>query len=128
MKAAIYVTVLTLSATLSALAQQDTTGLSQPQAMPQGQYGTQEISDTLNVVKEDRVEVSHDAIPATMKKELDENTAYEGWEAGNVFYERNTDQYIVHIKKDNTTHTYRFDSKGNAIRTEPLIHTEEKKH
>lgn len=128
MKYSIYAIAIMLLASVTASAQQDTTRFTVPQAMPQGQYGTQEISDTLNVVKEDRVEVADDAIPPAMKQELDKNPAYEGWEQGNVFFERNTSQYIVHIKKDNTTHTYRFDREGNAIRTDPMIQTEETKH
>ncbi|HLT74799.1 MAG TPA: hypothetical protein VKZ68_06925 [Ohtaekwangia sp.] len=128
MKHTFYVIAMTLLATVTTFAQQDTTRFPTPQAMPQGQYGTQEISDTLNIKKEDRVEVAHDAIPPAMKQELDENPAYTGWESGNVFFERNTSQYIVHIKKGNTTHTYRFDREGNAIRTDQMIQPEETKH
>ena len=68
--------------------------------------------------KEDRVEVRKDELPAAMKDALNADGKYAGWEDSPVYYERNTDQYLIHIKSENTTQTYRFDKKGVPIVTD----------
>ncbi len=105
----------------SVYAQQDSVS-SQPEPLqPQGQYGTQRVPQPAGDLKEDRAEVQRDQLPPPMLDELNTNPTYSGWEEGNVFFEKNTDQFIVHVVKENTTHTFRFDKDGNAIRTDAPV-------
>lgn len=113
---------LTLAFALAAgfaSAQQDSIIHDAPEPqLPQGQYGTQRVPQPAGGdLKEDRVEVGRDQLPPAMLEELNGNIVYEGWESGNIYYEKNTDQFIVHVVKDNTTHTFRFDKEGRAVRT-----------
>ena len=117
--------ILTISMALASgcvLAQKDSVSTAQPEpGHPQGQYGTQRVPQPAGDLKEDRVEVESSQIPPVMLDELNANSTYAGWEEGNIFYEKNTDQYIVHVVRDNTTHTFRFDKAGNAIRTDAPV-------
>jgi hypothetical protein len=78
--------------------------------------------------KEQRVEVAEEKIPASMKRILDGDEKYSGWREGGVFYESSSDQYLVHIVKDNATRTYRFDKSGEPIITDRPVTTDETRH
>lgn len=96
--------------------------MKQPEpASPQGQYGTQRVEPDNPELKEDRIPVGEDQLPPAMLDELDTNDTYAGWEQGNIFFDKDTDQYIVQIVRENTTHTFRFDKEGTAIRTDAPI-------
>jgi hypothetical protein len=90
----------------------------------EGQYGESATGASEGESKEDRVKVQASEIPARMGEELRKNDKYAGWENGTIFYEKNSDQYLVHIQKENTTETYRFTKLGepvtdDALRKEP---------
>jgi hypothetical protein len=78
--------------------------------------------------KEDRVEISREKLPSSMLKELENNPRYEGWEEGNVFYEQNTDQFIVHVIRDNSTQTFRFDKEGHPLQNNENLDVPDKKN
>jgi hypothetical protein len=119
--------ILTLAlglVSVGVFAQKDSVSTDQPEpGQPQGQYGTQRVPQPAGDLKEDRVEVESDQVPPAMLDELNANSTYAGWEEGNIFYEKNTDQYIIHVVRDNTTHTFRFDKEGNAIRTDAPVNS-----
>lgn len=118
----VVISIVLALATGSVYAQQDSVLLNQPAPQhPQGQYGTQRAPQPAGDVKEDRVEVQEDQLPPAMLDELKANSIYAGWAEGNLFYEKNTDQFIVHVVKDNTTRTFRFDKEGKAIRTDAPV-------
>jgi maltooligosyltrehalose synthase len=125
MKILTLTTALALATTV--LWSQDSVNVTPP-ALPQGQYGTQNIPEQREEQKEDRVEVDRNRIPPAMQKALKESSRYEGWETGNIFYERNTDQYLVHIIRENKTVTFRFDKHGNPIVTDGEVSPGEIKH
>ena len=84
-------------------------------------YGqTDSLQQNLNNTeqKEDRVEIQKDELPAAMKTALNSDAKYKGWEDSPVYYERNTDQYLIHITGENSTQTFRFDKKGTPIVTD----------
>jgi hypothetical protein len=97
---------------------QDSLQVQPSQSLPQGQY---ETPGKESHQKEDRVEVARDQIPPLMKDALDRDGKYTGWENGQIFFEKNSDQYIIHIVKDNTTETFRFDKTGKEITTDKPI-------
>ena len=68
--------------------------------------------------KEDRVEIRKDELPPAMKTALDADAKFKGWQDSPVYFERNTDQYLIHITSENTTQTYRFDKKVVPIVTD----------
>ena len=77
--------------------------------------------------KEDRVEVQQADIPSAMKDELQRDEKYKGWESGKIYYEKNSNQYLVHVIRENTTQTFRFDKSGKAVMTDSPIQNEETK-
>jgi hypothetical protein len=99
---------------VSVFAQQDTTSSTPIQGLPSGQQQAGEQ-------KEDRVEVDKAKLPPTMLKELNNGDQYKGWEDANIYYEKNSDQYLLNIAKENTTQTFRFDKDGNPIVTDQPV-------
>jgi hypothetical protein len=114
--AALLVTVLCAKA-------QDTLQSQPVPSLPQGHHGAKGEDNA--TMKEDRVEVSRGDLPPLMKTALQHEEKYAGWEKGTVYFEKNSDQYIVHIVKENTTETFRFDKKGKAITSEGTLKEEE---
>ena len=105
-------------------AQTDSANATPPSPEPPG---TQQHPAAENQ-KEDRVEIPKEKLPSAMLEELDNNPRYEGWEEGNVFYERNTGQFIVHVKRDNTTQTFRFDKEGRSLKSNENLVVPDKKN
>jgi hypothetical protein len=114
-----------MSITLAYAQEEDSIRVQPSPAEPQGQYGTQRMPDQTGEIKEDRVEIDKEQLPPAMQNELAQNPLYEGWQNGNVFHERNTDQFILHVVRENTTHTFRFDKEGTPIKTDAPINTPE---
>lgn len=83
--------------------------------------------DTLDIRKEDRVEVNKDDLPPIMQEAL-KDEKYAGWETGNVFFEKGTEQFILHIATDNTTRTFRFDKEGKPLETPAPIDDDGSRH
>jgi hypothetical protein len=103
---------------------QDSLQVQPSPSLPQEQY---ESPGKDSDKKEDRIEVGSDEIPPLMKDALGRDEKYAGWEKGKIFFEKNSDQYIIHIVRDNTTETFRFDKAGKAITTDkPLDKGEQK--
>jgi hypothetical protein len=84
-------------------------------------------SDTLDIRKEDRVEVKKENLPPRMQEALKEEK-YAGWESGNVFFEKGTEQFILHIATDNTTRTFRFDKEGNPLQSPAPMDDDRSRH
>lgn len=110
----------------SVTAQADSTMQDNLPATPQGQYGTQRVPDQhVDEQKEDRVEVERTALPPDMLSHLNKDSQFEGWDQSPVFYEKNTEQYLVNIVKENSTRTYRFDKQGKPLHSaQPIENTE----
>lgn len=101
-----------------------------PEQLPpatDGQHETETVPDTLDVQKEDRAEMAAERLPARMHEVLKE-TKYSGWEKGNVFFEKSTDQYILHITGPDGTRTYRFDIEGRPLESDPPARVEGERH
>jgi hypothetical protein len=110
-----------------AFAQTNPGNENQPPSETPGEYGTPR-KPRLEDQKEDRMEISKEKLPPLMLQELENNPRYEGWEEGNVFYEQNTDQFIVHVKRDNTTQTFRFDKEGRPLKNNESLDVPDKKN
>lgn len=85
-------------------------------SLPQGQYGTPGDDDE----KEDRVEVRRENLPGKMTDALERFDKFDGWEESPVYFETNSDQFIVTVVRDNSTQTFRFDKEGNEIAGEAV--------
>jgi hypothetical protein len=78
--------------------------------------------------KEDRIEVNPGDIPSKMRDALQNESKYRGWENGRLYFEKNSDQYLLHLVKENSTQTYRFDKSGYPITTEKATESSELKN
>ncbi len=71
--------------------------------------------------KEERVAVELDKLPPRMQKTLADDAKFANWkEGGDLYYDKGSEQYIVHVVSDNKTITYRFDKKGNPLATDEM--------
>jgi hypothetical protein len=102
---------------------QDSLQVQPSPALPQGQYDS--VGQELQ--KEERVEVQQADIPSIMKDELQRNEKYKGWENGAIYFEKNSNQYLVHVVRENTTQTFRFDKSGKPVMTDSGPQGEESK-
>src|SRR5688572_671968 len=75
---------------------QDSTSSQPIPALPQGQYGSP-VNDSESARKEDRVEVDATNLPPAMKDALVRDAKFEGWEKQPIYFDKSTDQYIVHV-------------------------------
>jgi rRNA pseudouridine-1189 N-methylase Emg1 (Nep1/Mra1 family) len=97
-------------------------------AVQPGTNGTQRIPDqAIQEQKEDRMEVQKNDLPAAMVQLLENSDQYDGWDESPVYFEKNTDQYVINVVRDNTTQTFRFSKKGEAIKTDQPIESSESK-
>jgi hypothetical protein len=91
---------------------QDSLQVQPSPGLPAGQPANQPAQ------KEDRIEIKHQEVPAKLRNVLQADSKYQGWENGNLYFERTTDQYLLHLIKENSTQTYRFDKAGKPITTD----------
>lgn len=125
MKYAVIFSLACLLVTGGVHAQSDSSVL-QPQP---GQYGTQRVPDQqIKEQKEDRTEVQSESLPPAMLDHLGKNEKYQGWEDATIYYEKNTDQYLLNIVRPNSTETFRFDKQGEPIETDKAIPNRESQH
>lgn len=77
--------------------------------------------DTTREVRSDQdpanqwILISKDAIPRKLRRKLDRNDVYRGWEKGNIYYDRSIDQYLLRIKNGNAITTYGLAPDGSAV-------------
>jgi maltooligosyltrehalose synthase len=105
---------------------QDSVNVQPQPSLPGGQYQRPKIGDSPQ--KEERVEVEKENLPPLMQKALREDEKYVGWENAAIYFEKNMDQYLMHLVKENTTQTFRFDKKGNPLITDQPAEAPENKH
>lgn len=75
------------------------------------------------IQKEDRVSVKQEDLPSAMMDLMDRDDKYSGWRSGTFFFEKNTDQFLIHIIQDNATETFRFDREGNPLMSDKPVDT-----
>ena len=66
-------------------------------------------------------QITLDEIPTPIKRELNTNKLYEGWEKSDVALDVNTKFYWVNIPVDSVIRTYIFHKHGDLIRMEEKI-------
>jgi hypothetical protein len=63
----------------------------------------------------DMNKITPEELPAPVRKTLDSNARYEGWQKGQVFVNKTNDHYVIQIKESDKTMTYRFDKDGKQV-------------
>jgi hypothetical protein len=77
--------------------------------------------DTTKRVRSDQdpanqwVEVPGSGIPRKLKRALERNDVYEGWEKGKIFYDKSINQYLLRIRNGNAVTTYGFAADGSSV-------------
>jgi hypothetical protein len=71
----------------------------------------------------DSVQVQPDNLPRALRKALQHNDDYEGWQKGEIYLNRNTSVYQVHIIRDSTRYIYGLLRNGRPVsfRTQKVI-------
>ena len=54
-------------------------------------------------------------IPKKLRRALERNDVYEGWERGNIFFDKAINQYLVRIRNGNAITTYGFAADGSSV-------------
>ena len=86
----------------------------------QGQYGSPASGKEAGR-KEDRVSVPLQELPAAITTQLESNDKFTGWEKGTAFYDRSSDQYLLHVSDGDGTRTFKFDKSGTQISDEAPV-------
>jgi hypothetical protein len=77
--------------------------------------------DTTDEVRSDQdpanqwVAVSESEIPRKLRRVLDRNEAYEGWEKGTIYFDKSINQYLLRMRVDDAIRTFGFMSDGSAV-------------
>lgn len=64
---------------------------------------------------EDKKRITPEELPDPVRETLESGTSYKNWKEGNLFHDRNTDEYIVEHRDAGKTTTYRFTKEGKPI-------------
>ena len=65
--------------------------------------------------KEAIVAVPHASLPADLSKSLDGDDIYAGWKDTTVYYDANTNLYLIHIKTEESLKVYGLNDKGKPV-------------
>lgn len=77
--------------------------------------------DTTREVRSDQdpanqwIAVSKDAIPRKLRRKLERNDVYRGWEKGTLYYDKSIDQYLLRMRNGNAITTYGLAADGSAV-------------
>jgi hypothetical protein len=61
------------------------------------------------------VKVPENEIPKRLRKSLDKDGIYSGWEKRGVFRDKNTGLYIISIREKTSTRTYGLNGNGKPV-------------
>lgn len=59
--------------------------------------------------------VTANSLPAKLREILDEEEVYQGWEDTTIYYEKNTDLYIVPIRHRNSVKIFGLTENGDPV-------------
>lgn len=77
--------------------------------------------DTTREVRSDQdpanqwILVSKDEIPRKLRRKLERNDLYRGWEKANLYYDRSIDQYLLRLRRGNAIATYGLAADGSPV-------------
>jgi hypothetical protein len=97
---------------------QDTTGVEKPSMSSSRIKSAEPSSQEDQFRKEDRIEIPKDQVPPSLRKTLDENEQFAGWENAKLYVDRTTDEFILHMNDGTGTRTYRFNKMGRLVNPE----------
>jgi hypothetical protein len=109
-------TILLLAAVTAVSAQTDTPQpdtLSDP--VQEGDPAVRHIPPQADEYVKAMNTITAEELPGPVRKTLEGNARYEGWEKAKAFVNKTNDEYVVQFKESDKTITYRFDSNGKQI-------------
>lgn len=77
--------------------------------------------DTTKQVRSDQdpanqwVAVPPSGLPRKLKRALDRNEVYEGWENGKIFFDKSINQYLLRMRNGNAITTYGLAADGSPV-------------
>ena len=77
--------------------------------------------DTTKRVRSDQdpanqwVAVPASAVPKELKRALERNDVYKGWEQGKVYFDKSINQYLLRMRNGNAITTYGFAADGSSV-------------
>lgn len=54
-------------------------------------------------------------VPNKLRNVLDRKEIYDGWEKGEIFYDKSIDRYLLRMKNGNAITTYGFATDGSSV-------------
>lgn len=76
--------------------------------------------DTTQRVRSDQdpanqwIAVDGSSLPKKLKRALDRNEIYEGWEKGELFFDKRINRYLLRMREGNAIRTYGLAADGSA--------------
>src|SRR5687767_13744228 len=64
----------------------------------------------------DQLRITSKQVPEGVKRALNSDTQYEGWEKGSFYKDKSGNLYTLEITKADTTRTYRFNASGKPVK------------
>ena len=77
--------------------------------------------DTLEAPREDLepknnyIRLSPDNIPKQLKKVLNDDILFRGWEKSPLYFDKNLKLYVLHLSSGNSIRTFRFSEDGKPV-------------
>lgn len=97
----------------SAVVVRDTVNVRRDIPDPQSVYNS-EIPKDIGPPK-DSVLVTGKQIPRRVRKALNGNDIYDGWENGEIYLNRNTGLYMLYLTRDNEVAKFGLDEEGRQV-------------
>ena len=109
--------ILTMAAAAQLWAQ---TPVPDPDTVPPVQEGdpaVRHLPPRLDYIEE-RQRITPEEVPDQVRETLESSAKYAGWEKAMVFFDKNTEEYLVEFKDAGKTTTFRFNREGRPIMEE----------
>jgi hypothetical protein len=77
--------------------------------------------DTVKEVRTDQdpsnqwIAIKGSAIPKKLRRVLDKRETYEGWEKGELYYDKSIDRYLLRMHEGNAVRTYGLAADGSPV-------------
>ena len=114
MRSFIITCIVALGAITQVCAQQDTVRHDERNfTNPESFYNSELPKDTEPL--RDSVRLEENQVPRKLKKTLERDDLYRGWEDAGIYFNTNTKLYMLYLPADTLTRKYGFDEYGKVV-------------
>ncbi|HYG19933.1 MAG TPA: hypothetical protein VD816_13440 [Ohtaekwangia sp.] len=107
-------TIILVAFSAAVYGQADTSGVDSMRAAHPDEWYHQQLPHDAGPPK-DSIQVDYTSLPRALQATLKRNDDYEGWEQGEIYLNRNTAVYQVHIVRDSILYVYGLLRNGQPV-------------